>query len=198
MDPLNHSLFLLLNAPAHPGTGHLWLARLLAEDLIFLLPAGLVAGWLWGRCPIRLRLLEASTAVGLGLLLNAVIALLWPQPRPFVAGIGHTLLAHVADPSFPSDHATVMLSAGFALLLRRPLRAAGLALTVAAIATAWARVYLGVHFPLDIAGSAAVAALSAGGVVRYSPRFMPACYGIVLHVYHSVFGPLIRRGLFLP
>ncbi len=90
-----------------------------------------------------------------------VCGTLWFHPRPFMIPLGHTWISHPADNSFPSDHGTVMFSAAFALLSLR-LRAPGLLMLLAALPVAWSRIYLGVHFPLDMVGAALVA---VGGVI---------------------------------
>ncbi|MGG7993411.1 phosphatase PAP2 family protein [Klebsiella aerogenes] len=61
--------------------------------------------------------------------------------------------------SFPSDHATLFFSAGMSLLLAGAKRSGGLILLLS-ILVAWSRVFLGVHFPLDMAGAALVAVLT--------------------------------------
>ncbi|WP_028536012.1 undecaprenyl-diphosphatase [Paludibacterium yongneupense] len=198
METLNRSLFLLLNAPSNPNGIVLQLARLFAEDLIFLIPLAIVAGWLWGRRQTRTQLLAATTSVLLGLAINALVGLFWQHPRPFMAGIGHTLMPHRADSSFPSDHTTVMLAFAFTLLLHRHSRPVGLSFALAAFATAWARVYLGVHFPLDIVGSVCVAGFSAAIVTRYAARFVSASQSLATRVYRTLLAPLIRRGLIQP
>ena len=83
-----------------------------------------------------------------------------PTPRPFLLGLGHTLIDHRPSASFPSNHATVFFIWATTLALcglgRLALTFGGLGLLVA-----WSRVYLGVHFPADMAGAAVVAAFSA-------------------------------------
>jgi undecaprenyl-diphosphatase len=73
-----------------------------------------------------------------------------------MAGLSPNHLGHSVRAGFPSTHATVMGSAlGFMLLhpaADGPVLA-GMALIT--LATGWARVYAGAHFPLDvIAGTA--------------------------------------------
>ena len=157
----NTTVFLWLNATAHPATWLLALARFAAQDLIFAAPLLLVAGWLWRRQAPRAALVHAALAALLGLGLNQLIGLAWTEPRPFVLGVGHQFLAHAADSSFPSDHLTVIWGVAFALMLHRDWRRAGFGLALLGLPVAWARIYLGVHWPLDMIGAAAVGLASA-------------------------------------
>jgi len=49
--------------------------------------------------------------------INLLLGLVWFEPRPFMVGIGHTWLDHLADNGFPSDHATLAWSLGLRLAL---------------------------------------------------------------------------------
>jgi undecaprenyl-diphosphatase len=62
------------------------------------------------------------------------------------------------------------------------------------IAMAWARVYVGVHFPLDMLGALVVAMFSAWLSWRMAPLYMPAAYTLAQRVHQYLFGALIRRG----
>ncbi|WP_421377146.1 phosphatase PAP2 family protein [Paraburkholderia sp. DD10] len=75
--------------------------------------------------------------------------------------VGHTFIPHVADSSFPSDHLTLWWATVFSVLMQQGPRRAWSALALLGISIAWARIYLGVHFPFDMLGAAVVAALSA-------------------------------------
>jgi undecaprenyl-diphosphatase len=80
------------------------------------------------------------------------------RPRPFVAHAStiHAFIAHGADPSFPSDHATAAFAIATAVLLRA--RAAGVLLLVLASVLAVGRVFLGLHYPSDVLAGAAIGA----------------------------------------
>ncbi|MBI1417845.1 MAG: phosphatase PAP2 family protein [Limimaricola sp.] len=167
--PGNLALFALLNASAQAPGWAVGLAVFLANGLIWVLLAGLIALWVAGPAAMRRALMAAGLALVIGMTLALGVASMNAAPRPFMAGIGHTLVAHAADSSFPSDHATLFWSLGLGLLLATPMRALGWAITLAGGAVAWARVYLGVHFPLDMAGSALIAliaALAARAILR--------------------------------
>ena len=91
---------------------------------------------------------------------NLLISSLWFHPRPFMLGLGQNLLAHTPESSFPSDHATVMFTLAFALMLAS-LRKLGVLILLLGVLVGWARIYLGVHFPFDIAGSLLISLISA-------------------------------------
>jgi undecaprenyl-diphosphatase len=194
MEGLNRSLFLILNAPAHLGGWRLETARFAAEYPILLLPVLLSALWLWGDPCERVRLLIATAAAVAALALNQAIGLLWWHPRPFALGLGHTYLLHAADNSFPSDHVTVLWAVGFALWGSGNLRALGTMLLGLALAVGWARVYLGVHFPLDVLGAIATASLAAAtlGLAASAAqlRLMPG----ILTLYRWCFAGAIAKG----
>ena len=122
----------------------------------------LVAGWLIGRRRTNApRLTATAFLVGIGavlaLLLNQAIGAAVARPRPCHALTHVEVLLHCAtDSSFPSDHA--MIAGAFAaglLLLNRRL---GLLALLFALLLAFARVYVGVHYPSDVAGGFAIGA----------------------------------------
>ena len=193
MEHLNQSLFLLLNAA--PGASGIVVetVRFLADSLIWMVPAGLILGWLRGSSATR-QILIAATVSGLaGLLINQLIGLVWYHPRPFEVGIGQTLITHVQDSSFPSDHLTLIWTIAFSLVLHKKLRLTGWVIALLGIAVAWARIYLGVHFPLDILGSALVALSSAQLIVRVEHRFIASLMRLLLPGYRMMFASLIRK-----
>ena len=198
MQVLNETLFLLLNAPLHPSAAAVLVARFFAEVAIGVVPLALVAGWLRGGNATRKLMLEAAAAGLVGLLFAQVIGLVWPHPRPFMVGIGRTLIPHAADSSFPSDHLTLLWSVAFSLLMHPGLRRAGAVLALLGVPMAWARIYLGVHFPADMAGAAIVAGLSAWLCARQQRWLGGPIFHYVNAVYRRLFGPLIRRGWVSP
>lgn len=194
MENLNHTLFLWLAAPAHPGLLMLALAKFFGEYAIFVVPLLAATGWLRGSEDSRKVLLEASVSVLAGLLINQFIALLWPHPRPFMMGLGHKLIAHAANSSFPSDHLTGLWAFSFSLLMHRSQRMTATALILLGLPVAWARIFLGVHFPLDMLGAALVAGFSAWLAFRGKRLYLLPLYSLAIAIYRALFGPLIKRG----
>jgi len=140
---------------------------------------------------MRRSLMIAGIALGLGLAVNFTIAYTTFAPRPFDLGLGHTLLSHGRDSSLPSDHGTFLWSLAFGLMITRSLRWLGIVIFGLGLATAWARVYLGVHFPLDMAASfvialaaAAIARASAGKLDRVLFRPIERLNAVLLRPLH--------------
>lgn len=155
LETFNQSAFLALNA--QPGTldSMLLLARFSASWLILLVPAMLLGLWFLGGRQGHRQALFCAVSILIALGLGFACGTLWFHPRPFMIPLGHTWISHPADNSFPSDHGTVMFSAAFALLSLR-MRSIGLLMLLAALPVAWARIFLGVHFPLDMLGAALI------------------------------------------
>jgi undecaprenyl-diphosphatase len=173
IEHLNSTLFLIINAslPARPAL--VTTAWFFAEYLIWVIPCGLVAAWLCG--PWRRAAFRAALSALLAFLISYAIGLAWPHPRPFVLGIGTNLLEHAPDSSFPSDHLTLWWAIAFSLLVpahRRhglpQIRLTGLVLALLGLPMAWARIYLGVHYPLDMLGAVLLAPISATSTARAS------------------------------
>lgn len=116
----------------------------------------------------KTALLEATWAAMLGLLINQLIGLFYFHPRPYMVGLCTPLFPHGPETSFPSDHATVLFAAAFYLLIARRWFACGVPLLTVAILTAWGRVYSGIHFPFDMAGSLVVAIAATGMMLLFS------------------------------
>ncbi|MEX5516600.1 undecaprenyl-diphosphatase [Pseudophaeobacter sp. 1A09344] len=170
MDHLNLILFSYLNGPATPGFLELGVARLAAEWLIWLVAIGLALGYLRSGRAGRVAIIRTGMAAVVALAVNFTIAALWYHPRPFELGVGHQLLPHAAETSFPSDHATVLFAVTFGLMAFGARRIWWSLALCSALAVAWARVWLGVHWPLDMVGSAGVAAVAIvvlRGIARY-------------------------------
>lgn len=163
MQSLNHELFLTLNADESSPVALIAIARLLAELPIAL--AVLAALYVLVRR-------KSEKAVAMRLLLSVSLAMaaayairkIHYTPRPFVIDLGHTLIDHAPTASFPSFHGTFLFSLAAALLFCPKERALGAVLLLLGLATAWARIYLGVHYPLDMLGALITAFAAAAAV----------------------------------
>lgn len=159
IEAFNRALFLYINGGDGTPAWLVQIAIVIANGMIYLIPLLLIGLWLWGDHARRSLALKACLVALLGVAANQAIGALWPHPRPFMIGLGHACMPHAADSSFPSDHMTVFAGVGLTLLFDGAIRWVVPTLLVG-VSVAWARVFLGVHFPLDMAGAVVVAALA--------------------------------------
>lgn len=129
--------------------------------LAFLIPGGAAA------VARRRGAVAATLSAGLGLLVVVPVAHIADRVRPFVAhpGHAHLLIHHARDAGFPSDHATGAFGLAMGMCLYYP--PLGVLLFVLAALIAFARVYVGVHYPGDVLAGAVIGALAA--LVLYLP-----------------------------
>ncbi|MFM0207094.1 phosphatase PAP2 family protein [Paraburkholderia sediminicola] len=159
LEAYNHALFLMINATPSTPTWQIDVGRSIAIYVVYLVPLALIAIWLFGGERQREVAVRAFCVTLVALGLSQIIGVVWPHPRPFVIGIGQTFLEHAPDSSFPSDHGTFFASIALTLLLGGVTRY-GVAILLSGLAVAWARVFVGVHFPLDMVGAVAVACVA--------------------------------------
>jgi membrane-associated phospholipid phosphatase len=159
---------------------------------LVLLALLLGAGWLLGRRrPDAPRFTATAFLVGVGAVLalaaNQAIGPAVARVRPCHALAHVEVLLHCAsDSSFPSDHAMIAgaFAAGLLLLDRR----LGLAALLFALLLAFARVYVGVHYPSDVVGGLAIGA-AIGSLVVLALR--PATVAVTVRLARTPLRPLI-------
>jgi len=170
-DP-NLTLFHVINDMAGKNSALDTTMIFAANYLIYLFAFYLAYTW-FAKNEFRQEALFAGYAALLGLGINFIITQFYFHPRPFMIPTGTLLIAHAAESSFPSDHATVMFSVSIMLLTYRYLRHNGAIFFILAIFSGLARVYAGLHFPMDMAGSLLVASLSVGILLALKKYLIP-------------------------
>lgn len=200
-DYLNQTLFAMFNAAPGLSGWRLHGAIFAAEWVIMIVPLGLVLMWTNGAPGQREAAVRALLTAMVALTMSKLIGLAWFHPRPFMMEIGQNFLAHAPDSSFPSDHATSMFSVSLALMLSqlREVRRFGMAVLALGVVVAWARVFLGVHWPLDMIAAFIVSAFAAILVDTRLGEVMAAMLVALMQtVYRRVLAAPIARGWIRP
>jgi undecaprenyl-diphosphatase len=167
IDSLDIQLFEIINtAFAHPILD--WLMSGITYGAMGLVPAAGAAYWLKGQKKL-------GGAILMALLISIVITLILQytslRTRPIAL---RPVIVTPGFPSFPSGHAAVAFAVAFVIGLHYRNRAAWITSLIGAAIISFSRVYLGVHYPLDVlAGAFLGVAIGVGAYGTFfgdSPR----------------------------
>ncbi|MFH2639648.1 undecaprenyl-diphosphate phosphatase [Klebsiella aerogenes] len=192
LENINYALFALINATPASSWWAIEVATFIAKDLIIIVPLLVVALWLWGPNQRQL-VFKVMLALALSLSISWVIGHLFPHDRPFVDAVGYNFLHHAADDSFPSDHGTVIFTFALAFLFWHRVWSGTLLLVIAS-AIAWSRVYLGVHWPLDMLGGLLAGMCGCLGAQLLWQSGGHGLYQWLQRLYRLCFSLPIRKG----
>ncbi|MGJ7498458.1 phosphatase PAP2 family protein [Variovorax sp. RT4R15] len=180
MNSLDLALFTHLSAGSNPTPLMLQAALAISPVATGLIAVVIV----WAAIRIR----PARTDVLLLIILAGVvgeaahlIAGWLNTPRPFMLGLSPNFAMHSGRGGMPSAHASVMFAVATFMLWRPLLRHAGMLIGVFAVLTGFARIYLGVHFPMDVLGGlglgVAAGTLASALAARRDPKAAPVAGG---------------------
>lgn len=142
-----------------------------SNDYFALIIGMLVMVWLWfatrdsaARDRNQRTVMIAMISIGMAATAMALINLNsgWFRVRPFDALPGQVNLIFYppTDSSFPSNYAAIIFSIALPVLIRN--RKYGWWLLALAIVGSFGRIYMGVHYPLDVLGGIGVGLLGCG------------------------------------
>lgn len=170
----NEQIFLALNAET---TTAMWTTSvaLWSAQWPLLITVALFHFWIWTTWrKQKRRALIAALSVIAAIVIAMLIRSFFPVDRPTAEGVGISLIPQSDSPSFPSLHATIIFSIGASMLVlaKKYVRGLGGMILALGVLAAWARTYVGVHYPLDMIG-AVICALVAMIVTFFLLRLFP-------------------------
>lgn len=181
MEQLNISLFTSINqlAGQHQLLDYIFIIA--AEGMPYFFIALVIAAWFYSKQQAKRYLIGATLTSVVGISINHLIAQVYFHPRPFMDNLGTTLVEHSANSSFPSDHTTFMFCIAVSLLCHQTMRKLALRLTILALFGGLARVYIGVHFPFDIAAALVVSSFAV--LLVHSARHkLASAYDMIINI----------------
>lgn len=194
IDRLNLYFFNILNAPDQASSFMTHYAIFIAHDLIYVMLLIFAVLWLRGNYQIKKQILKAFIFTCITLSISEMASAFFNTPRPFVMDVGRTLIEHSATGSFPSNHMAIFSSIAFAYYFSEQ-RQVGKFLIILAWLVAWSRIYVGVHFPVDMIGAFLLAfAVNASGQSLWN-KYKEQLMAWVMAVYQKLLHPLIEKGL---
>lgn len=162
----NVALYERIHATAASPSWLIAIAACLADAPLF--AASCLTAWRFCRKRDGGGALETAVACTIVLSIELTIDILDFHPRPFAAGFGPAWIAHRANNSMPSTHAALTWCMAMVLARHRDFAVASILFALGAV-MAWARVYVGIHWPADMLGatvSAAISAITASSLMR--------------------------------
>jgi undecaprenyl-diphosphatase len=130
-------------------------------------------------------------AAAVALAVNLVIHTLWDRPRPYETHAIRHPWSSSTDASFPSDHASASFGIAFAVLAYDAV--AGALFLLAALVIAVGRLFIGAHYPSDVAAGLLVGAAAALVVVRLGRPLLLPLVRLVERLTDPVLRPIWSR-----
>lgn len=110
----------------------------------------------------RKMLILTAVSLPVAYVCARVAGMFYSHIQPFALHNTTPLIAHAVDNAFPSDH--TLIAAVLATIILLYNRNLGLLLWVAVLGVGAARVYAGLHYPIDVVASALIALVVVSGV----------------------------------
>ena len=133
-----------------------------AQLLILILPLAILIIYYFHskKVKAKLMILTGAGSVCLAMFINYFISLFYFRPRPFVSYQVNQLIEKSSlDKSFPSDHAALSFALAFSIYFFN--KKLGIIAFIIALLVSLARIFCGLHYPLDILAGLMVGFLSA-------------------------------------
>lgn len=152
LETINLIWFQSINASANASELIVGIAKFFAQYLLYALPIFFILLWLFGNEAQKEMILKSIFVIIISLCIGQLISILFPHPRPFMMGVGRTLIYHASNASFPSHH-MIFFSAVFISIFLAKEYKLSMIFFILMLLVAWSRIYLGVHFPFDMIGA---------------------------------------------
>lgn len=152
---MNTTIFLAINAGSNPSSAVVSLALFFSKYVPYFLMGYCALAFIFGNTRLRITLFITVIVASVAAAISWLIGHYAYVPRPFVDSVGHLLLAHKDNASFPSNHMMFMTIFATTFLFAKQIKT-GVLFCLLALGIGWSRIFLGIHYPADIAGGALI------------------------------------------
>jgi undecaprenyl-diphosphatase len=158
---MDYALFNYINSFAGKWIWLDSLAIFFAKYLVYFLVAGAIAFFFFikdKKQRIRYLFLAGASVILSRLVITELIRLIWHRSRPFVEHQVNQLLEHSTSGAFPSGHVAFLFALSTAIYFSN--KKIGWLFFALSFLIGLARIFIGVHYPLDILAGIAVGVFS--------------------------------------
>ncbi|MDQ7236153.1 undecaprenyl-diphosphatase [Bacillus pacificus] len=132
----------------------------LAEYMVYIFALIILVYWFTGSRKSRMMVIQAMVAFVIAEVIGKIAGKVHLNYQPFaVLPDVNKLVDHAVDNSFPSDHTILFFSICFSFWLVR--KKTGWLWLILALCVAISRIWVGVHYPFDVAIGALIGCISA-------------------------------------
>ncbi|MCU5376251.1 undecaprenyl-diphosphatase [Bacillus cereus] len=142
----------------------------LAEYMVYIFALIILAYWFTGSRRTRMMVIQAMVAFVIAEVIGKITGKFHLNYQPFaILPDVNKLVDHTVDNSFPSDHTILFFSICFSFWLVR--NKAGWLWLILAFCVGTSRIWVGVHYPFDVAIGALIGCVSALFSYWLVPKF---------------------------
>ncbi|MDA1904348.1 undecaprenyl-diphosphatase [Bacillus cereus] len=132
----------------------------LAEYMVYIFALIILVYWFTGSRKSRMMIIQAMVAFVIAEVIGKIVGKVHLNYQPFaVLPDVNKLVDHAVDNSFPSDHTILFFSICFSFWLVH--KKTGWLWLILALCVAISRIWVGVHYPFDVAIGALIGCISA-------------------------------------
>ncbi|WMY97682.1 MAG: phosphatase PAP2 family protein [Arsenophonus sp.] len=152
---INIKIFYFINANEQTSKFLITIFIFFASKLIFLLPILGIFFFIFEKKMLSLRkkkfIFQLFFSILLGLIISSLIRFYYPTQRPFDSELNVYSIYHISSSSFPSNHALIsyILTWNFFNINKNM----GIFFFIITNLIGISRIFLGLHWPIDIVGS---------------------------------------------
>jgi membrane-associated phospholipid phosphatase len=150
--------------------------------------------FVFGKSETRVFAIELAALFVAGIMVGEVTKILFFRERPYevIAGIVPRVLPLETNSSYPSGHAIIVAIGAISSLVKFSRKSLAPGLAIEAALVCYSRVYVGMHYPLDVVGG-----IFLGGFIVFVGLFVVEKYLFrLVELFAELGQKLFGRGLF--